>query len=615
MTPSRNLSGNLELNPQSRINVVMEQNPSKKTELMSETRTCVKLSFQMKRVFVVLLVMIGFGFSANTQTIRYVKLTGTGGGSSWADASNNIQAMINASSVGDQVWIASGAYLLSATLEMKNRVSIYGGFFGDETDINQRQKSGINPWEFTNATILDGQNAVRVLNQENAFTSETVCDGVTITKGKGDYDSWTCLGGGAYIRENGKLINCIISNNNVSGWHAVGAGIYNNGGAISHCFINNNTASSTTGNASGGGVYNINGTISFCTITYNTSAHTSNQAFDASGGGISNNNGTINNCTVSNNICSSSSILSVSYGGGIYNSSSSSRVIDCIVENNKTIYNYNGTSYSDMSRGGGIYGGTVSRCFIIGNISGQGGGLHGSIASNCLILLNSGLKGGGAYDGTYTNCTFVENSATNSGGGLYRNSGTVTANNCIFWKNAATSSGSQISTNVTVNYSAVQDGYTGTANITITADNMIGGPMFVNPSADNYSLLAGSPCVDAGNNTYLSYDDMIDIAGNSRIHNNVVDMGAYECLEEVSIVKTEYGKFVRFYPNPTNDKFIVEFNSVATIKLYDMFGKEVLIQTVNGKTEINISHLPKGVYNVQILSESKIVGNSKIVKQ
>jgi hypothetical protein len=46
-----------------------------------------------------------------------------------------------------------------------------------------------------------------------------------------------------------------------------------------------------------------------------------------------------------------------------------------------------------------------------------------------------------------------------------------------------------------------------------------------------------------------------------------------------------------------------------------MLGKEVLNQNINGKSEINISHLPKGIYNVRVFSESKIIGNSKIVKQ
>ena len=80
--------------------------------------------------------------------------------------------MIDASTNGNQIWIASGTYSLNTTLEMKEGVSIYGSFFGDETTITARPKSDldgngtIDAWEFTHATVLDGQNATRVLNQE-----------------------------------------------------------------------------------------------------------------------------------------------------------------------------------------------------------------------------------------------------------------------------------------------------------------------------------------------------------------------------------------------------------------------------------------------------------------
>ena len=46
-----------------------------------------------------------------------------------------------------------------------------------------------------------------------------------------------------------------------------------------------------------------------------------------------------------------------------------------------------------------------------------------------------------------------------------------------------------------------------------------------------------------------------------------------------------------------------------------MFGKQVLNQNINGKTNININHLPKGTYIVKVVFEGKIIGNSKVVKQ
>jgi len=70
--------------------------------------------------------------STFSQTIRYVKLGGTGNGTSWANASGSIQDMIDYSNSGGQVWVAAGTYNLANTIAMKNGVSVYGGFFAAE---------------------------------------------------------------------------------------------------------------------------------------------------------------------------------------------------------------------------------------------------------------------------------------------------------------------------------------------------------------------------------------------------------------------------------------------------------------------------------------------------
>ena len=80
-------------------------------------------------------------------------------------------------------------------------------------------------------------------------------------------------------------------------------------------------------------------------------------------------------------------------------------------------------------------------------------------------------------------------------------------------------------------------------------------------------------------------------------------------------ISENYTASVKVFPNPTNDKFVVEIDGTVTVKLYDILGKEVLTQMAIDKTEININHLQKGVYNINILSDGKVVGSSKIVKQ
>jgi fibronectin type 3 domain-containing protein len=83
----------------------------------------------------------------------------------------------------------------------------------------------------------------------------------------------------------------------------------------------------------------------------------------------------------------------------------------------------------------------------------------------------------------------------------------------------------------------------------------------------------------------------------------------------VGLSEIEQSEMVKIYPNPTNDKFVIEYDNPVSLKLYDMLGKETFTQTINGKTEINISHLPQGVYSIQLISEGQVVGHSKIVKQ
>ena len=87
------------------------------------------------------------------------------------------------------------------------------------------------------------------------------------------------------------------------------------------------------------------------------------------------------------------------------------------------------------------------------------------------------------------------------------------------------------------------------------------------------------------------------------------------CFGPGTSVNTPTLTFHTPYPNPTQNSFFIKLENDATIKLYNMLGARVLSQLASGKTEININHLPKGIYNVKILSEDGMIGSSKIVKK
>lgn len=90
----------------------------------------------MKVALFVLCLLLSF--RAWTQNIRYVKAidAGQANGSSWANATDNIQYAINSlSATGGQVWVAQGTYKpttgttdRTASFSIASGVQVYGGF-------------------------------------------------------------------------------------------------------------------------------------------------------------------------------------------------------------------------------------------------------------------------------------------------------------------------------------------------------------------------------------------------------------------------------------------------------------------------------------------------------
>ncbi len=79
---------------------------------------------------------------------------------------------------------------------------------------------------------------------------------------------------------------------------------------------------------------------------------------------------------------------------------------------------------------------------------------------------------------------------------------------------------------------------------------------------------------------------------------------------------------IRFniYPNPTKDILNIDYEGfkINSVTLLDMFGKVILQNDKNDKGEnfkrISLSHLPKGMYLLQINSNEKIINHSVILQ-
>ena len=236
--------------------------------------------------------------------IRYVKQGGTGDGSSWENASGDLQKMIDELATVNapgEVWVAKGEYRpitqiiegvqYAASFRMRDGIDVYGGFAGTETSKAEREK-GSMPWSYTNETVLLGADyenntAAWANNQWNVtsssrhvvwfapmsggkdFKSVTVLDGVTIkggaaNGGEGLTDFATDKGGGVYMGENATLQNCIVAENTAKG---NGGGVYVKDGRVIGCLVYN---SSAVGN--GGGVFVENAGLVLRSMITNNSA-------------------------------------------------------------------------------------------------------------------------------------------------------------------------------------------------------------------------------------------------------------------------------------------------------------------------------------------------------
>jgi len=335
-----------------------------------------KLFFINKTLFLTL--MISFSININAQIYVNESAFGANDGSSWTDAYQSLQDAIAAASSGDDIWVATGTYYPSDypagcsgcstsrdyTFQLKDGVSLYGGFMGNESTLNQRNIEA-------NPTVLSGDIGTLSDNSDNVYhvvlgsftdlTATTRIDGFTITAGNADGISTTITvnsntivhhyGGGIYTH--GGTIN--INNNTIEqniarNFGGVGGGVYV---TDSKSFISQNIISENEGGALGGIALESSTNVIFNNII------SGNEATTGNGGGIGmlwciN---TLYNNQISGNITDNKS------GGGIFSVSSDNDFANNTISGNLALSGF----------GGGIFfnGGTntLSNDIVYGNSS------------------------------------------------------------------------------------------------------------------------------------------------------------------------------------------------------------------------------------------------------
>ncbi|MEI6140339.1 MAG: right-handed parallel beta-helix repeat-containing protein, partial [Mariniphaga sp.] len=269
----------------------------------------------------------------------YVNASATGlkNGTSWTNAYTSLPSAIAAATKHFEIWVAAGTYKPTTetdrtiSFNMKDGVSIYGGFAGTETSLSERNLTA-------NETILSGDIGTSGVNTDNSYhvvystglTYTAILDGFTIQDGHSDTD-----GGGVYnLSSSPTISNCKIVGNVAD---RCGGGLYNQSSSatIVDCIISGNTTYG--GFYGGGGVMNMSfgsPRLTNCTISGNSSV--------GYGGGVSNYGcvPTMTNCLIINNTSNSST-------GGVFNSdSASATVTNCTISGNSKegVYSFNAGS-------------------------------------------------------------------------------------------------------------------------------------------------------------------------------------------------------------------------------------------------------------------------------
>jgi len=127
--------------------------------------------------------------------------------------------------------------------------------------------------------------------------------------------------------------------------------------------------------------------------------------------------------------------------------------------------------------GGGAYWSTLYNCTVVGNSAGYAGGVESGAVFNSILYYNSGGNWGGIAPLLFQSCT-----------------------------------------------SPLAPGL----------GNITNEPLFLDAGGGDLLLQTNSPCINSGNNSYVS--SATDLDGNPRIQGGTVDIGAYEYQTPSSIL-------------------------------------------------------------------------------
>ncbi|MES2619750.1 MAG: T9SS type A sorting domain-containing protein [Bacteroidota bacterium] len=519
------------------------------------------------RIALVLLIVTGVGKISVAQTIVYVdsSATGANSGTSWANAYTNLQQALLNSVAGNEIWVAKGTYYPSDTnrlahFDLKDNVSMYGGFAGNETSLSQRIPN-------TSETILSGDIGLKGDTADNSchvlfahwVYENTVLDGFTVEYGHATLfilGQVSKDGGGLYLDEcRFAISNCVFRYNystesggaidwgggsqmiftncifyrNVSGMAGAVYG-FSGFGVMRNChFIENSTYIGQYSNSAGAMVAR---SIDLYNCTFRK-----NHAKSVAGAVFVNAFAKLYECVFDSNYCTNG-------GGAVYMNEGQNLFYKCTFSNNYTT----GTG----SRGGALelyeadgYSNIDNCNFVNNRCEGDGGAIYifdsRARIRNCIFNSNFSRWRGGALafvsgDKVLTlhNSNFIKNNADSLGKAFFDWNIWYTGtrvNNCIFSNNGLPEIQRQTGSYVThVRHSIVQTPDTGVGNIVANPSfvDTVGIDGIAGTVDDDFRLQANTVGINQGladTSVYFLLPE--DYAGNPRII-DTIDIGAYE---------------------------------------------------------------------------------------
>jgi parallel beta-helix repeat protein len=456
-----------------------------------------------------------------------------------------IQSAIDAAQAGDIIKVAQGTYPENLFFFLHNGVTLYGGY---SPDFSVRDSTKY-------VTTIDGGKNYSTVEffwaESNTIDGFTIQNGSIVGNGGGVHCYWsdpiisnnviksneaigsdnlgTGLGGGIYAEESApQIVNNTISLNKTSGGQIGGGGGIALFNAYPETVIKGNTISDNTADKNGGGI-----NILYSNPHIIENKITENEATDL-GGGIAAYDASA--VIEKNDLVGNKALL----GGGLFCTGSENN--PNFVENNiignqasdgggtaffKVDGRFKGNVVEDniADRGGGLFCAgltpAISNSVIAKNYAQQGGGIlcagSSPTVTNSIIAGNVAAKDGAVINcinreegetpvvevlssPVFTNCTFVRNQAKSYGNIILQFSSNIQIANSIFWENQGDFI-LETSAQAGITYTHIRDPrYKGVSN------NIFQDPMFFDLEAGDYSLVKGSPCIDAGSPSLAEND-------------------------------------------------------------------------------------------------------------